>query len=76
MFGWYTWGDVVQVQRCDVDRYVKCDQLHRRRSFPNVIPEDTRDVCTQDVQLVERDKIFNKTNHFERLGVFASHESL
>src|SRR6266852_2271659 len=24
---WYTWGAVVQVRRCNLDRYVKCDWL-------------------------------------------------
>jgi hypothetical protein len=41
IFGWYTWGAVVQVRRCNVDRYVQGDRLRRPRSFPNVILEDT-----------------------------------
>jgi hypothetical protein len=75
IFGWYTWGTVVQFP-CNVDRYVQCDRLRRPCSFPNVILEDTRDIYTRDVQLIERKGIFNKTNHFERLGVSASHGSL
>jgi hypothetical protein len=47
-------GAVVQVRRCDVDRYVQCDWVRRPRSFPNVILEDTRDLCPRDVQLVEQ----------------------
>src|SRR6267154_580573 len=60
-FVWYTWGAVVQVRRmCNVHRYVKCDQLRRPRSFPNVILEDTRDICTRYVQLIKRKGILNK----------------
>jgi hypothetical protein len=75
-FGWYTWGAVVKVRRCNVDRYVQCDRLRRPRSYPNVILEDTSDICTRNVQLIELKGILNKTNHFERLGVSASHGSL
>jgi hypothetical protein len=76
IFGWYTWGAVAQVRRCNVDRYVQGDRLRRPLSFPNVILEDTRDICTRDVQLIERKGILNKTDHFESLGVSASHGSL
>jgi hypothetical protein len=62
IFGWYTWA-VVEVRRCYVDRYVKCDRLRRPRSFPNVILEDTRDICMRDVQLIEQKGILNKTQN-------------
>jgi hypothetical protein len=76
MFGWYTWGAVVQVRGYNVDRHVQCDRLRRPCSFPNVIIEDTRDICVRDVQLIERKGILNKTNHFETLRVSASHGRL
>src|SRR6266699_441600 len=76
IFGWYTWRAVAQVRRCNVDRYVQGDRLHRPHSFPNVILEDTRDICRRDVQLIERKGILNKTNHVESLGVSASHGCL
>ena len=75
-FGWYPWGAFVQVQRCNVDRYEQCDRLGRMRGFYSAIPEDTRDTCTRDVQLIEGKEILNKTNLFERLGVSAPHRSL
>jgi hypothetical protein len=73
---WYAWGAAAQVRRCDVGRYVKYDRLRGPRSFPNAVLEDTRDIYTQDVQLIERRGMPNKTNHFERLGESASHGSL
>jgi hypothetical protein len=73
IFGWYTWGAVV---RCNFDRYVQCHRLRRPRNFPNVSLEDTRDICTRDVQLVERKGFSTKTNHFETLGVSAFHGTL
>src|SRR6266566_4249746 len=78
IFGWCTWGAVAQARRCNVDRYVKCDRLGQPRSFPNVILEDTRDICRRDVQLIERKGVLTgkKTNHVESLGVSASHECL
>jgi hypothetical protein len=75
IFGWYTRGAVAQL-RCNLDRYVKCDRLRRPRGFPNVILEDTRDICTRDVQPIERKGILNQTNLFESLGVLASHGCL
>jgi len=48
----------------------------RLRSSTSTIPEDTRDICIRDVQLIEQNGILNKTNHFERLGVSASHGCL
>ena len=59
IFGWYTWGAVVQVRGSNVDRYVKCDRLRRRHSFPKVILEDTRDIWTRDIRLIERRRILN-----------------
>ena len=59
-----------------MNRYVQSDRLGRSRSSPNATPEDTRDICTRDVQLIEQEKIPDKTNHFERLGVTASRVSL
>jgi hypothetical protein len=76
IFGWYTWGAIAQVRRCNVDRYVQGDRLRRPHSFPNAILEDTRDICTRDVQLIEQKGILNKTNHVESLGVSASHGCL
>jgi hypothetical protein len=76
IFGWYTRGAVAQVWRCNVDRYVQGDRLRRRRRFPNVILEDTRDICMRNVQLIGRNGILNKTNHVETLGVSESHGSL
>jgi hypothetical protein len=73
IFGWYTWA-VVQVRRCNVDRYVEGDRLRRPRNLP--ILEDTGDICTRDVQLIERRGIVNKTNHVESLGVLTSHGRL
>ena len=52
IFGPYTWA-AVQVRRSNFDRYVQSDRLRGPRSFPNVIIEDTRDICTRDVQLIE-----------------------
>ena len=52
-----------------MDLYVQCDRLRRLRSSPSAITEDTLDICTRDVQLIEREGILNKTNQFERLGV-------
>jgi hypothetical protein len=63
IFGWYTWGAVAQVRRCNVKRYVQGGQWCRPHSFPIVILEDTRDICTRDVQLVELKGILNRTNH-------------
>ena len=54
------------------DRDIKCDRLRRPRSSPNVILEDTRDICTRDIQLIERKAILDETNHFGRIGVSAS----
>jgi hypothetical protein len=76
IFGWYTWGAVVQVRMCNVDRYVKCDRLCQSRNFRNVILEDTGDICTGDVQLIERKGILDKTYLFESLGVSAFHGTL
>src|SRR6266849_2753695 len=75
IFSWYAWGavTVVQVRRFNVDRYVQCDRLRRPHSFPNVVLEDTRDICTRDFQLIGRKGILNKTDRFERLEVSASH---
>ncbi len=72
IFGWYIWEAFVLVRRYNLDRYVQCDRLRRPRSFPNAILEDTGNICTRDVQLIEREGILNKTDHFERLGVSAS----
>jgi hypothetical protein len=72
MYGWA----VVQARRRNIDRYVQSDRLGRLRSSPTAIPEDTRDICTRDIQLIEQEEILSKTNHFERLGVSASHGSL
>jgi hypothetical protein len=74
--GWYTWRAVIHGRRCDLDGCVECDWLCRPRSFRNVVLEDTRDICTRDVRLIERNGILKKTNHFERPGVSASRESL
>ena len=49
---WHALGAVVQVRRCNVDRYVQCDSLRQPRSSPNVICENARDICTRDVQLI------------------------
>jgi hypothetical protein len=68
IIGWYAWGAVAQV-RCNVDCYVQGDRLRRPRSFPNVILKDTWDICMRDVQLIERKRILNKTNHVESQGV-------
>ena len=78
IFSWYASGalTVVQVRRCNVDRYVKCDWLCQPRSFPNAILEDTRDIYTRGIQLIKQKGVLNKTNHFERLRVPASHEYL
>jgi hypothetical protein len=79
IFGWYTWGAVVQIPRCNVDHYVKCDRLCQPRSSFNVVVEDTGDVytrATRDVQLTERKGILDRTNHSERPGVSASHGPL
>ena len=59
-----------------MERYVQCNRLGQPRSSPNAIPEDTRDFCTRDVQLIKRRGILDKTNHFERLRVSAFHGSL
>ena len=77
IFGWYTWGVVVQGRRtrCDVNRYVQCDRLGRPRSFPAVL-EDTRDIWTRGIQSIERKEILNETDRFDRLRVSASHRSL
>jgi hypothetical protein len=72
----YIWEAFVLVRRYNLDCYVQCDRLRRPRSFSNDILEDTRNICTQDVQLIEREGILNKTDHFERLGVSASHGCL
>ena len=71
IFYWYTCGAVVRVRSCNVDCYVQRDRL--RCSFANVILENTRDICTRDVQVIEIKKVLKKTNHFEMLGVSASH---
>ena len=68
IFGYYAWGAVAQVW-CDIDCYEQGDGLHRPRSFPRVILEDARDICTRDVHLIERKRIPNKTNHVESQGV-------
>jgi len=57
IFDWYTCGAVAQVRRCNVDCYVQGDRLRR---FPNVILENTGDICTRDVQLIERKGILDK----------------
>jgi hypothetical protein len=47
IFGWYAWEAFVEVRRCNVDRYVKCDRLRRpRTNFFTIILEDTGDICT------------------------------
>ena len=53
IFNWYTWGAVILVRRYNNDRYVQSDRLRRLRSFPSAIPEDTMDICTRDIQLIE-----------------------
>jgi hypothetical protein len=68
IFGRYAWGAVAQV-RGNIDCDVQDDRLRRPRSFPIVILEDTRDICTRDVQLVKRKGVLNKTNHVESQGV-------
>jgi hypothetical protein len=68
IFGWYAWGAVAQI-RGNIDCYVQGDRLRRPRSFPKVILEGTGDICTRDVQLIERKRILNKTNHVESQGV-------
>ena len=73
IFCWYTCEVGVQDRGGNVDRYVKFDWLRRPRGIPNVILEDTRDICTQDVRSIEQVGLSIKTNHFERLGVSASH---
>jgi hypothetical protein len=60
MFNWQTWGAVIQVRRCNNDRYVQCDRLRRPRSSPSAIPEDTMDICTRDVRLIERKGVLKK----------------
>ena len=77
IFGWYTWGVVVQGRRarCDVNRYVQCDLLGRPRSL-RIILEDTRDIWTRGIQSIARKEILDKTDRFERLRVSASHRSL
>jgi hypothetical protein len=52
----------------DLDRYVKCDRLHRPRGVPNVILEDTRDICTRDVQLIEQGEFSIKRTILGGLG--------
>jgi hypothetical protein len=49
IFGWYTWGAVEKVRRCNIDRYVQGDRLRPPRSSPSVILEDTREICTRDI---------------------------
>ena len=69
--GWYTWRAVEQGRRRNVDPYVKCDRLPRPRSSP----KDTLEICTRcSVDLTKGN--LNKTNHFERIGVSASHGCL
>ena len=51
---------VVQARRCDVNCYVQSDRLGRPRSSPNAIPEDTRDICTQDIQLIKQEEFSTK----------------
>jgi hypothetical protein len=47
LFSWYTYGAAVQGRRGNVDRYVKGDRLRRPRCLPNVILQDTRDICKE-----------------------------
>jgi hypothetical protein len=54
IFVWYTWRAAVQGRWCNVHRDVKCDRLGRPRSFPNVIPKDTRDIWPRDIQSIEQ----------------------
>ena len=63
----------VSRRRTYIGRYVQYDWLGRLRSFPNVILEDTGDICKRDIQLIGRKGILDKTNHFVRLGVSESH---
>jgi hypothetical protein len=66
-------GGVVQVRtrRRNVDRYVKrvtlyitvnIDRLRRPRTSHNSVLEYTRDICTRDVQLIDRMKENSQKN--------------
>jgi hypothetical protein len=51
-FRWYIWGAVGHDRRGYIDRYAECERVRRRCVLPNII-EDTRDIYTRDVQLIE-----------------------
>ena len=55
IFCWYTYEVAVHGWRGDVDLYIKCGRTRRPRSIPNAILEDTRDICTRDVQPIEQE---------------------
>ena len=54
IFCWYTCEAGVQDRGGNVDCYVKFNRLRRPRGIPNVILEDTRDICTRDVRSIEQ----------------------